>query len=310
MLRLRAVRIRALRDYLRKRFPGVFAFYKRHIRALVARRDSHYAIARWVNQGFALRSRMNLADICIDREGAWFIDSRGLHWRFDPEIWGSTLGAATGFVHESPELEAICKRLGHLSVVVDVGANIGTFAIPVMRTTAARIIAIEPASSTFRLLNDNVRRNKADHAVTTIQAAIGEVAGNVVITTDSQSANYVLSDQDAPRTGQERVPLVTLDTLLMNESQVDFIKVDVEGFELNVMRGARETLARHAPAVLLEVESRWTARFGYRPEDIFAFMAEAGYTYQTLASEGAAPPTSLDADLRRGNNFLFVPAQA
>ncbi len=61
-----------------------------------------------------------------------------------------------------------------------------------------------------------------------------------------------------------------------------------------------------APAVLLEIESRWTERYGYKPEDIFALMAKAGYSYETMTSAGPMQPTSITADLQRGNNFLFT----
>lgn len=240
----------------------------------------------------------------IDGDGAWFVDSRGLQWRFEPEIWGSTLGAATGSAHESAEIETVCRRLDPASVVVDIGANIGTFALPVAQATKAHIIAVEPVSSTFSLLNDNVRRNQAGDAVTTVRSAVGDVAGDVVITTGAQSANHVLPGQTAARAGEERVAVVTL---LDDESRIDLIKVDVEGLELNVMRGALQTLASHAPAVLLEIESRWTTRYGYRPEDVFAFMAAAGYGYESLTSDGPLAATSVAADLQRANNFLFVP---
>lgn len=300
----------ALRDHLRRRLPGVFAFYKRRVRRHVARHDVHYVIASWVNEGLALRRRLDLADVCFDRDGAWFIDERGLHWKFDPEIWGSTLGAATGSEHEATEIDAVCKLLDSASVVVDIGANIGTFALPVTQATNARVIAVEPVRSTFSLLNANVRRNRAGDLVTTVQSALGDVAGEVVITTGAQSANYVLMGQTAARVGEERVPVITLDGLLECESRIDLIKVDVEGLELNVMRGARQTLERHAPAVLLEIESRWTTRYGYKPEDIFALMATAGYGYQALTSEGPVQATSTAADLQRANNFLFMPVGA
>jgi FkbM family methyltransferase len=297
--------VRALRNQLRLRLPGVFALYKRRLRRHVARTDSHYAIAAWVDHGIALRSRLGLADVCFDHDGAWFVDSRGLQWRFDPAIWGSTLGAATGSTHESAEIDTICRRLDNESVVVDVGANIGSFALPVTGATGARIIAIEPVSSTFALLNANIRRNRAESAITTVKTALGESAGEVVITTDAQSANYVLTGQSTARAGEERVPVITLDELLADETRIDLIKVDVEGLELNVMRGARATLARHSPDVLLEIEPRWTTRFGYEPEALFALMTEAGYSYQTVTSAGPTKSTTVGADLKLGNNFLF-----
>jgi len=298
--------LRAVRNGLRARFPRVFALYKRRMRRHVMRGDAHYAIARWVNDGLALRSRIGLADVSFDHDGVWFTDARGLHWSFDPGIWGSTLGAATGSSHESAELDAVCRYLDNSSVVVDVGANIGAFALPVAKTTGARIIAVEPVSSTFALLNRNVQRNQASGSISTIRSAVGATIGEVVLTTDAQSANYVLAGQGVARINEERVPVTTLDELLRTELRIDLIKVDVEGLELDVMRGAAGTLRKHAPAVLLEIEARWTSRYGYAPVTLFTYMAEAGYGYKTITDAGPVPSTDLAADINRGNNFLFT----
>ena len=199
------MRIRALRDAARTRFPGVFAYYKLRVRRHVARRDPHYEVASWVNLGLALRERLNLADVCFDRDGVWVTDARGLQWRFNPEIWGSTLGAVTGSVHESAELDAVCQGLSSSSVVVDIGA----FALPVIKATGARVIAIEPVSSTFALLKDNVHRNGADAFVTAVQSALSDTTGDVAVTTDAQSANYLLTNRTSARAG-ERVSVITL----------------------------------------------------------------------------------------------------
>ena len=283
----------------------MFAFYKRRVRKHVARGDAHYAIASWVNDGMELRRRLDMSDVCLDGDGAWFTDERGLQWRFEPRIWGSTVGAATGGAHESAEIAAVCEGLDDTSVVIDVGANVGTFALPVTSATGARVIAIEPVSSTFALLNANIRRNRAEGAISTIQSALGDTAGEAVVTTDAQSANYVLAGRDTARIGEEQVRLATLDDLLADELRIDLIKVDVEGLELRVMRGAAATLARHAPAVLLEIEPRWTSRYGYEPQELFALMDDAGYGYQALTETGPMPATSVAADLGRANNFLF-----
>ncbi|MGH2898719.1 MAG: FkbM family methyltransferase, partial [Solirubrobacteraceae bacterium] len=197
-------------------------------------------------------------------------------------------------------------RLDGCSVVVDVGANIGAFAVPLTRDTGARVIAVEPVSSTFALLNDNVRRNRVQNTVTTVRSALGSTAGEAVVTTDSQSANYLLHDRASARAGEEHVGVTTLDALVADEPRIDLIKVDVEGLELEVMRGAQVTLARHAPAVLLELEARWTRRYGYEPRELIAFMMQFGYSYELVTPDGLAAPTTLADDLRRANNLLFT----
>lgn len=68
------------------------------------------------------------------------------------------------------------------------------------------------------------------------------------------------------------------------------IKCDVEGLELRVLRGALRTLKREGPALLVEVEEQWAARYGTKAHDVFELLAGLGYRSQLVA----------------GSNVLFV----
>ncbi len=111
---------------------------------------------------------------------------------------------------------------------VDVGANVGTYTIWA-GDVGARVIAIEPSPDTFRLLAENVRLN--GYPTELVQAVAGRASGATKFTSGLDSTNHI----DAA--GPLAVPMVALDELV-GRRLVGGIKIDVEGYELEVLRGA------------------------------------------------------------------------
>jgi hypothetical protein len=108
----------------------------------------------------------------------------------------------------------------------------------------------------------------------------------------------------------------TLDNQLEGEGPVALLKVDVEGHELSVFRGAARTLARDAPVLLFECEARHLT--GHSLQDVFGFLQGLGYSGAFFSPQGLAPLDRFDPAVhqRRGpgrfwdapgycNNFLF-----
>ena len=152
--------------------------------------------------------------------------------------------------------EAFC---GEGCGVVDVGANIGvTTVIAGLLVPAGCVLALEPVSETFEYL----ARNIADSNLTNVKCfnkAAGSSEGHVrLVTRPGHSfAAFVGYDEVLARYteyDEERVESITLDQLVASEelARVDFIKIDVEGFELEVLRGSARVLERFRPTVLLE----------------------------------------------------------
>ena len=141
-------------------------------------------------------------------------------------------------------------------VILDVGANIGCTAI-LFGDMAEQVHAFEPSPTTFRYLQENVQANSvgnvqlhnlglgAEAAVTTITFAPNNRSGGFVSNQTSANADHLT----------EQIEIRTLDQVLdsMAPAAPDFIKIDVEGFEGHVLRGAAATLQRHHPAVVLEL---------------------------------------------------------
>jgi FkbM family methyltransferase len=142
-----------------------------------------------------------------------------------------------------PEMRAWRHALRSGDLFLDVGANIGTYTLWAAEL-GAEVIALEPAADTFRLLKENVALN--GYQVTMVQAAAGDHCGTARFTAGLDAANSLALD------GPLVTELVTIDSLI-GDRRVAGMKVDVEGFEIDVLRGAARALAEHRIG-LIQVE--------------------------------------------------------
>jgi hypothetical protein len=85
-------------------------------------------------------------------------------------------------------------------------------------------------------------------------------------------------------------------------TRLDFVKADVEGAELRVLEGAKETIERFRPAFLLEIEERHVERFGYRAQEVADFLTERGYRMSTWRGNEWVPTPAIGDATR---NYLF-----
>jgi FkbM family methyltransferase len=126
-------------------------------------------------------------------------------------------------------------------IVIDVGSHIGSFAIKSARA-ANKVIAIEPEPANFQNIVRNIARNKIENIYPVRQALSNEIGiaqFNVSKASACHSLVYKVGDETIP------VKVNTLDNLLLDmgiEEPIDFIKIDAEGAEINVLKGAHKTL--------------------------------------------------------------------
>jgi FkbM family methyltransferase len=118
---------------------------------------------------------------------------------------------------------------------VDVGANVGTYAIWA-GDLGAEVIALEPAQDTYALLMENVALN--DYPIEVIQAAAGAACGTARFTSGQDDVNRLDPG------GSAETKMVTIDSLI-GARTVAGMKVDVEGFEIEVLRGCEQALSEH-----------------------------------------------------------------
>jgi FkbM family methyltransferase len=148
--------------------------------------------------------------------------------------------------YESKTLAFVLKRLAHGGVFVDVGANIGGYTIRVAKT--ARVYALEPHPRNFHLLNLNVELNQKQNNVRAFQIAAGSSFCKAKLFVSNFHGRHSLLDKQVGNATKchsaVEVDVMPLDFILANEDHIDVIKIDVEGAELWVLKGAKEVLER------------------------------------------------------------------
>lgn len=198
------------------------------------------------------------------RAAAWQARSRVQSTARYPWIAGATLvmsrgmTGATGAVyyglHEFPDMALLIHLLGPQDLFVDAGANVGSYTVLASRVCGSRSISIEPDPVARQSLQRNAAHNGIEHLIETAPVAVGATDGQVRFTQGLDTVNRVATD-DA---GASRiVEMRTLDSIVGYRVPV-LIKIDVEGYEEHVIRGAQRTLAK--PSLLaLELETVSTA---------------------------------------------------
>jgi FkbM family methyltransferase len=169
---------------------------------------------------------------------------------------------------------------------LDIGANEGQFAAEVLRSGwRGRIVSFEPTSQAHRLLAERAGRHEGQWVVVprvALGSSNGEAQVNIAINSVSSSLLQVRNEsvQAAPESGfnaSESVPVRTLDSLMQPDWEAPFaLKIDTQGFELEVLNGATETLARTS-VVALEMSLAELYDGGARMVEIYAFMEKAGF---------------------------------
>jgi FkbM family methyltransferase len=144
--------------------------------------------------------------------------------------------------YEPQTLAFILRQLKDGGVFVDVGANIGGYAIRAAKH--AYVYAFEPEPRNFYLFKLNIRLNNVQSEVKAFQVAAGSYLGKAKLTISDYHGRHSLLNKDVRDRRTIEVDVVSLDNILASEDRIDVIKIDVEGAEPLVLKGAREILKR------------------------------------------------------------------
>lgn len=135
------------------------------------------------------------------------------------------------------------------AVILDIGANIGNHTIFFANEcNAQKIYTFEPTQKTFQVLKENIRINQLENIVVAMNVALGAKESKVDVIVDEKDAgsNHVEENINGSTI------MNTLDGLAINEG-IDFIKIDVEGYEYEVLLGAEKTISKDKPDIFIEI---------------------------------------------------------
>lgn len=185
--------------------------------------------------------------------------------------------------YEDQLQHAMLERLPPKGVFLDCGANIGIHTCAVARQRpGVRVIAMEPADHILTRLNENISLNRLDN-VTVVPTAVGEETGQVqLFLPPRESMNQgqaSLSRRSFLEQSGVPVPIDTLDNIAesLGLARIFVIKIDVEGQELKVLRGARRILREDRPTVFFEFDPDSARVLDVPWEPIEGILNELGY---------------------------------
>lgn len=172
-----------------------------------------------------------------------------------------------GEYHQKDTVELLSLFLTPRSVFVDGGAHIGTIALPLARL-AGRTIAYEADTETCALLRHNVEQNGSPIEVR--EKGIGAETGHGQI----RSVREGNAGAHTLMVGEGNVDVVTLDE---DAGGFDVLKLDVEGMEMSVLQGARQTIAERHPVILFEVNLSQLRAHGTSLREFGSFFGKRDY---------------------------------
>lgn len=194
-------------------------------------------------------------------------------------------------------------------IILDVGANIGFHTLYFAELTGkmGKVIAFEPIPINFNALQKNINLNDFNQ-ILIINKALGNTNTllNIHINPETQNPGAFNLFDDGVK--NLTIACVRGDDYL-NESgsrRVDFIKVDVEGFELEVFKGLEQTIKQFMPIIIFEYDKNYQAKINDDPKAIFHFLSKFAYMFFTLDGYGNQKHFNVTDDFS-GSEILASP---
>ncbi len=177
-------------------------------------------------------------------------------------------------LHEFNDMFFLLHFLRKKDLFVDIGANIGSYTVLSSSHVEANTISIEPVPSTFSNLINNISINHIHDKVKALNVALGAQKGNIAFTSGLDTVNHVATDSEKDTI---MVNIETLDDVLIGEEIPTLLKIDVEGFETEVINGAKRTINDVGlKAIIIELNGSG-ARYGYSEIKIHEILTTAGF---------------------------------
>ena len=173
--------------------------------------------------------------------------------------------------------------------VLDVGAFLGAYAVfeALWSGPMGRVICFEPTPGMWRWIDAHRRYNGVEDRVRLIRAAVGERAGQMdfMVNHLEPYRNMAVGALSGGEFQRIQVPVVTLDDVCTEFNVVpDWIRMDVQGFEFDVLKGARRTITRHRTRlkIIMETHPQLWPKLGFHEQDALQTLEELGLRAEPL----------------------------
>ena len=206
---------------------------------------------------------------------------------------------------EAEDIQSLRSYVNPGEVVIDIGANVGFFTKQFARwvSDGGFVIAVEPETTNFRQLVRNLDESGAAAVVKTVQGVAAEQGGTLKLAVNPIHPG----DHKIAREGVD-VTAFTIDELVRKEptTRVCLMKIDVQGAEERVLRGAQETIQRDHPAILVELDDEGLRHMGSSAERVMSWLSDLGYVIQRLGKNSPVSQVPVEEALRMCRNGRYV----
>ena len=211
------------------------------------------------------------------------------------------------------EMSILSHFVGESGAVIDVGANRGTYAWPLSRilSPGRELILIEPQTNFVDYLSRAFKNNPFVRVIPKAASAKdGRVRINVELNEHNEKSGAVSMENYYPKSISQEIETLTIDSLSLTKCA--FIKIDIDGHELDCLLGATATLQRSFPVLLIEIEFRMAEK---KCLDTYLLLKEAGYVAYSYFEDRLnvvqeqlfnSPELNLHPDMSFRNNFVFL----
>lgn len=208
--------------------------------------------------------------------------------------------------YEAHETRLMAEAVQAGSTIVDAGANFGWHAIHLAKRVgdSGKVLAFEPIPATYAELSENVAINSCNN-LKLFKFALGNETSTISMYLPSTDMGAGAASQFLDTGDRVEVSMFRLDDVLEREGveHVDFIKADIEGGELNLLRGAERLLARCHPVIFIEIVDIHCRRFGHTPQDVIQLLTGHGYQGNYIDEGGTL--AAIDFVRLQNGNYLF-----
>lgn len=174
---------------------------------------------------------------------------------------------------EFDDMGFLLHLLRDKDLFIDIGANVGVYTILASSEVGANTIAIEPIPSTFKNLIENININQIQEKVKSLNIGLGSKKDIIRFTQSLDTVNHVATENEIDTIDVE---VEKLDTITKNKKPL-LIKMDVEGFETDVLNGSEEVLkSKDLKAIIIELNGSGE-RYGYDENQIHIKLLDHGF---------------------------------
>ncbi len=179
-------------------------------------------------------------------------------------------------LHEFEEMAFLLHLLRPGDRFADVGANSGSYTLLAAGVAGAHVVAFEPVPEPRGRLETNLRINGIESLVDVVPKGVGEAPGTVSFTVTHDSKNHVSTAEEMQSASTLTVEVTTLDETLGGREPT-LIKIDVEGYEPLVLRGAEAVLASPSLLALIVEINQNLERYGFRADELDRNLERFGF---------------------------------